>query len=189
MKQLSVALTDYILKKNAISTEDYDIYLYGFQRFLELSVNVICSACIAFILHMEIECLLFFLFFIPLRSYNGGLHLKTYYSCLFFSCFTLSIILITIKFSTIGLPISFSLYIITLICIKLIGAVNHPNRPVNSEENAHFIKKSNFTFILSFFASIIFIIIGSRKFLLLEALVYLLVLCTLIIGRLIYHDN
>ena len=81
MEYLSHKLTDYILKKEIIKQDSYDIYQYGFQCFLEISVSTICSIVIALLLHMLPECLFFFLLFIPMRSFSGGLHLKTYFSC------------------------------------------------------------------------------------------------------------
>lgn len=72
MEYLSHKLTDYILKKEIIKQDSYDIYQYGFQCFLEISVSTICSIVIALLLHMLPECLFFFLLFIPMRSFSDG---------------------------------------------------------------------------------------------------------------------
>ena len=184
MERLSIVLTNYIMEKGVISEESYDVYLYGFQSFLELFFNIICSILIAVVLHMEIECLLFFLFFVPLRSFNGGLHLKSYYSCLIFSCMTMTYILLLVKYISLSSTISFSLFIILLIAVKLTGSFDHPNRPVDEDENAIFIKKTNLTFLLSFLAAIVFLIFQLDRYLLLETLTYLLVFITLVISKL-----
>jgi accessory gene regulator protein AgrB len=183
MEKISGIFTDYILKKGIISEEDYNIYLYGFGSFLEILINIICSICIAVFLNMVKECILFFLFFIPLRSYNGGLHLTKYYSCLLFSCLTLLSVLLVIKYFTLGSPISFALFLFSLIQIKVIGSVNHPNRPVNAKEDIYFCKKANLTLILSFIIAIIYAIADSKKFLSLESLVFVLVAITMLIGK------
>lgn len=47
MERLSIKLTDYILSKGVIEESEYEIYQYGFQRFLELFINIICSIIIA----------------------------------------------------------------------------------------------------------------------------------------------
>lgn len=172
------------MEKGLISEESYDVYLYGFQSFLELFFNVICSILIAVVLHMEIECLLFFLFFVPLRSFNGGLHLKSYYSCLIFSCMTMTYILLLVKYISLSSTISFSLFIILLIAVKLTGSFDHPNRPVDEDENVIFNKKTNLTFLLSFLAAIVFLIFQLDRYLLLETLTYLLVFITLVISKL-----
>lgn len=186
MQRLAVILTKYIFKKGIISEKYYDVYLYGFQSFLEILLNVICSIFIALFLHMEIECILFFLFFIPLRSYNGGFHLENYYACLFFSCLTLVCILLIVKYYYFGTTASFILFFISMVLTKLLGAVNHPNRPVDKEENTYFSKKANITFIISIFTAIIFVLFKQNSYLLLESLVYLLVFFTLLIGKIKY---
>jgi accessory gene regulator B len=183
MERLSIVLTNYIIKKGVITVDNYDIYLYGFQSFLELFFNIICSILIAVSLHMEIECLLFFLFFVPLRSFNGGLHLKSYYSCLIFSCMTMTYILLLVKYIHLSAPVSFLLFLILLIAVKFAGSFDHPNRPVDEDENIIFIKKTNLTFILSFLAALGFLIFQLDKYLLLETLTYLLVFITLVISK------
>ena len=60
MNYLSKKLTNYILVKGVIEENDFEIYQYGFQRFLELSINIICSIIIAVLLDMELECIAFF---------------------------------------------------------------------------------------------------------------------------------
>ncbi len=65
MNFLSKKLTEYILEKGIIEKYNYEIYQYGFQIFLELSLNILCSIIIAVILDMKIECIFFFLFLFP----------------------------------------------------------------------------------------------------------------------------
>jgi accessory gene regulator protein AgrB len=189
MEKLSIALTNYIVKKEVISKENFDIYQYGFQSFLELILNFICSICIAVFLHMELECLLFFLLFIPLRSFNGGLHLKSYYSCLIFSCMTMTLILLIVKYFQVSTPVSFLLYFILFLFIKFTGAVNHPNRPVTEEENETFNRKTNLTLLFSLLAALYFLLFDLEKYLLLEVLIYFLVFCTLVISKLKHDDS
>ncbi|MGC6173234.1 accessory gene regulator B family protein [Lacrimispora sp. 38-1] len=184
MERLSIAFTNYILKKEVISKEDYEIYLYGFQSFLELFLNLICSLCIAVFLHMEVECLLFFLLFIPLRSFNGGLHLKSYYSCLIFSCATMTVILLIVKYYSLKAPVSFLLYFVFMVLIKLTGAVDHPNRPVDTDENQTFTHKTDRTLFISFLAALGFLFLNLENYIFLEALIYLLVFSTLILSKL-----
>ena len=59
MEHLAKKLTDYIFEKGIITEESHEIYQYGFQCFLELSVSTICSIIIALFLHMIPECLFF----------------------------------------------------------------------------------------------------------------------------------
>ena len=59
MDRLSTKLTNYILLKGVIEENDFEIYQYGFQRFLELFINIMCSIIIAILLNMKLECIVF----------------------------------------------------------------------------------------------------------------------------------
>lgn len=178
-----------MLKKDIINKDNYEIYLYGSQIFLELSINIFCSIVIAIILNMKIECILFFLFFIPLRSYNGGFHMDHYLSCLFLSCVALTLILMFVKYCTVAPVLSYLLYAISVLIIKEIGPINHPNRSVNSKEDIEFKKRTNITLVLSFIISVIFLLLKKTNYLFLEALVFTLVSSTLLIGHMRYSKK
>lgn len=186
MEYISNKLTDYVLKKGVIKEDSYDIYQYGVQCFLEITLNILCSIIIALSLGMLIECILFFVFFIPLRSYSGGIHMKTYFSCLFFSCIILISTLLAVKYVTVSISISFIVYILCAIAIKLVGPVNHPNRRVDNQENILFIRKTNMTLFANAIVAIIFILTDCSSYLFLEAIVYLFVFLTSLIGKINY---
>lgn len=180
--KMSTILTDYILKKGLIQKEDYEIYQYGFETFLEIFINVICSILIAVILDMTLECVIFFFFFIPLRSYSGGLHMEHYVTCLLLSCVTLTGVLLLVKYYTLKPILSFLLFLMAFVIIRVIGPVDHPNRTVDAEENSCFQKRTDYTLIVSFVLAAAFLATNCRKCLFLEALVYLLVSFTSLIG-------
>ncbi len=186
MEHLSTKLTNYILMKGVIEENDFEIYQYGFQRFLELAINIMCSIIIAFLLNMKLECIAFFLFFIPLRSYSGGFHMENYLSCLFLSCLSLTGILCIVKYLSPAPLFSYILYFISLVVIKIIGSVDHPNRSVNEEDNLYFNKRTNIILLISSFIFILFLISNNTRYLLLEALVFTLTSVSLLIGKIQY---
>ena len=185
MEHLSRKLTDYILNAEIITEDSYDIYQYGFQCFLEVSASTVCSIIIAIILHMLPECLFFFLFFIPMRSYSGGLHLKTYLSCFIGSCLILTSALLAVKYFTIPLFVSFVLYVLSNILIIFIGPVNHPNREVSSQDNLTFTRRTYLTVFLSFVVTIYLFLTENTKYMFLLALIFMLVSITALIGNLL----
>lgn len=186
MEYLSGKLTDYILKKNMIQKEDYAIYQYGFQYFLELSAGTFCSIFIAVILNMLPQCLLFFLFFIPMRSYSGGIHLHSYAACFFTSCLVLVSTLFAASYLSIPSTLSFILYLFCAIIIKTTGPVNHPNREVDSQENQVFTTRTNLIMLLHLIIAIIFLLLHQKEGLFMEAMVYFILCITSLIGRIKY---
>lgn len=186
MTKLAVKLANYLLEKRVIEREDFEIYQYGFEIFLEVSVNVLCSVLIAFLLDMKIECILFFVLFVPLRSYNGGFHMEHYLSCLLLSCATLAAVLLMVKYLLPKPLFSFFLYLIALLLLKAAGPVNHPNRSVDAEENAQFEKRTKLSLFFSLVPAVIFLLTDAGSYLFLEALVFLLLSLSAWLGRFKY---
>ena len=107
MENLCRALSNYLLSHNYISKEQYNIYSYGIQMMFEHGLSILVSIIVIALFKMPLEGCLFFAIFIPLRSYLGGLHLKTYKSCFLLSLMTLLCILILVKLFTPAPWVSF----------------------------------------------------------------------------------
>ncbi len=183
MYYISKRLTDYILNKGVIEEKDYDIYNYGFVCFLEVTLSTVTSIIIALFLGMLRPCLFFFLIFIPMRSYGGGLHLNSYLACYIASCFILTISLLAVKYATLPLLISFLIYLVSAAFILLTGPVDHPNRSVDAYENDIFKKKTNITILFSTVISVILLFYKNNSYLMLEAIVFAFLAITLIAGK------
>lgn len=93
MEELSIKITNLLLGKHYIDESMYSIYQYGMQMALEIGLSFMTSAIICYIWGKVVEGLIFFLIFIPLRSYLGGFHLKSYKACYICSCITLVVVL------------------------------------------------------------------------------------------------
>lgn len=93
MEKISIRVADILLKKEYIEHSKYSIYQYGIQMMLEVGCSFITSAIICCFWGKIIEGLIFFGIFIPLRSYLGGFHMKSYGACFICSCVTLVSIL------------------------------------------------------------------------------------------------
>lgn len=93
MEKLSIKIADLLLKRRYIEDSMYNIYQYGMQVALETGFSFITSAVICWIWGKIVEGIIFFAIFIPLRSYLGGFHMKSYGACYICSCITLVAIL------------------------------------------------------------------------------------------------
>ena len=97
MERIARLLTKYVIKKGMIREEEQEVYTFGFLSALEMGLSIIVSLFLAAMLHMLFEGILFFVIFIPLRSYAGGLHLEKYWSCFVLSCLTFCAVLCLVK--------------------------------------------------------------------------------------------
>lgn len=93
MKKISIRIADLLLRKHHIEESMYNIYQYGLQMTLEIGCSFITSIIVCYIWGKVIEGILFFVIFIPLRSYLGGFHMKSYWACFICSLVTLIAVL------------------------------------------------------------------------------------------------
>ncbi|NEX01973.1 Accessory gene regulator B [Pseudobutyrivibrio sp. NOR37] len=184
MEKLAIKLTDYLLSKDTISEEDYDIYLYGFTCFLEISISFITCFIIGIFLGMFFECILFFCIFMPLRSLAGGLHLNKFIHCYLMSCLILTGSLLLVKYFSVPDYISLIGCILLPIILFIIGPINHPNRPVTEEENSIFKNKTNIYLVLCILLSIILYLTKTSRYLFLEFITFAVLIISSLIPKL-----
>jgi accessory gene regulator B len=186
LEKVASYLTKYIFSKGVANKELFEVYQFGFISFMEITLSIIVSLIIAIWMDMMSECLLFFLIFIPLRSFAGGLHLKKYMNCLILSCFTFVFILITVKCVTLAGTYSCIGSMIFLVIIRLLYPVEHINRPIDNEEKAVFKKKLIIIISVDLFISIFLFVMRWNKLAILETVTLAIIAITMVIGKLMY---
>lgn len=154
LARLAVKFADFLIAKGADS-ENKDIYAYALESILSSALSYGILLILAAIFNLVPQMLLFFLFWIPLRSNLGGIHAPSQGLCLFLSAiFGVGSVFLAVHF----IPN----LIITLVCLGfcilltyLIAPVVHPNHPV-SETRLIYVKKIvRFIIILECIAVII----------------------------------
>lgn len=189
MEKLSYILTCYLVRKNVVEAEKSSIYQYGFQIGMEVSLNTIISVLIAIFCHMECETIIFFIVFMLLRSYAGGLHLNTYICCLLCSCMSLWGLLMIVKFWDINGSFSIGMVAISLLLIKLLSPVQDINRPISPDEMQIFGKKLNYSILVILILSVIFYVLHLEKMLLMISMTTLFMVGILVLGKLNYRKS
>lgn len=187
MEKISYFLSDYLVRKNIIVAEKRSIYQYGFQIGLEVCLNTIISILIAVTCHMELETIVFFAVFTLLRSYAGGLHLKTYVSCLICSCMSLLGLLLVVKYLEINNIISIGIICFSLLLIKLLSPVQDINRPLSSNELKRFGKKLNHSIAAIMVLTIIFYLMQLNNMLLMVSVTTVFMVVALMLGKINYE--
>lgn len=184
MNKVAKTLAEYIVHKGMVDEADTKIYEYGFCIALEVGLFALTSIIIAACLDMPIESILFFVIFTPLRSYAGGLHLEKFGSCFILSCLTYSAILLLVKNFKIPIIISFALLVLSEVVVYFLYPVENMNREVDQEENQYFMSVKLIKFLcVDFFIGIVCIIFSREDFLAELAMIFLLVVLTMLIGK------
>ena len=117
MENLSIRLANLLLKKHCIEESMHSIYQYGLQMILEIGCSFITSIIICCLCGMIVEGIVFFSIFIPLRSYLGGFHMKSYGACFICSSVTLMGILVLVKLFSPSPIVSWMLLIVSMTII------------------------------------------------------------------------
>lgn len=170
MERLSVKIVDILLKKHYIEESMYNIYKYGMQMTLEVGFSFITSVVICCLCDKVAEGVIFFTVFIPLRSFLGGFHMKSYKACYLFSCLTL---IIALWISSFEVEYGISWLILSIsIMVVFFEAKWERSRDM---EGRHFYPRVCLTLFFILVAGVIFTILDASPKLFLLACTILLV--------------
>lgn len=187
MEKVSKTLTDYIIGKGMIEDDDREIYEYGFQIATEVGLFILFCLVTTLHLHMYMEAIMFFIIFVPLRSYAGGLHLEKYHSCLILSCLTFCGVLLIVRYIQVSFYFSFIVLLILEYWVFRLYPVENLNRKVDDEENRYFKKKLVAFLLLDLLIAIACIILHSSSGIFVITVTFTIVMVTMAIGK--YKDK
>ena len=163
IQHISEILVKKLLSKGYFSSDDAELYIYGFFVLFSQSLYFLVVILIGSIFHILIESIVFFLVFQLLRKYAGGYHASTEAQCEMLSTLSIIISLGLIKLSRlydiqIGLLI-FSLYSASF--IFFLSPLDTPEKPLSVSEKKHFRK---LTWIYLFFSTALLFVSYFLKF-------------------------
>ena len=119
MEKIADKVARMLVREKVISDSMLEIYQYGLVRMFEIGAAVLTSLAVGMCVGMLKQTLLFFLFFIPLRSYLGGFHLRKYRDCYLMSCLTLAAVLAVTRFASFDMHVSCGLIVVSSVGIGL----------------------------------------------------------------------
>ena len=131
MNRVADVLTEFLIVNQFIEVEEKEIYKYGFLSGIELMVCLLINIILALHGGNGIEFLIVVLVFAPLRSYVGGLHLKTYSSCLICTTFIINLVLEIA--SSIQIPVLYSIIVCFLSVFIILKLANSDKSARNYE--------------------------------------------------------
>ena len=181
METIADKLTKKLLKNKYIEESMYEIYKYGLMMFLEIMLSFSTSVIICCAMGMIWEGIIFLLFFIPIRSYLGGLHMKNYRSCFFCSAMAIVLILLMVKYISVNVIISI---ILVTICEVVILVAIYIEK-CKCEEGKEFFLMVVSILIITEGVSVVLLFSNNAKMLFLVACIYLLVTLSKLCEKLI----
>ena len=183
MKKLHEMLTDYVIRKGMVEESDREMYEYAFQITVEVGLFAVVCFVIALYVNMLVEGLLFFIIFVPLRSYAGGLHMETFKSCFCLSCLAFSFVLLTVGYLEIPGLFSISFLLLLEFIVYTLSPVDNENREVDEEEDTWFKKKLRNFLFFDFCMAVFCLLLRKERYLLLIAATFLLIVISMLAGK------
>lgn len=155
----SVYIADILEQQNRFTSEDKEVYRYGIQQGLNLTLNILTTIAIGVLCGMVYPSVLFLICYMPLRSFCGGYHAKTHLRCYIYSVIMITSILLVTKYAAFNIVLSEVLVLISLIIILLLAPVEDENKKLDSVEKGVFRKRAYIIAFLEVLLYHIFLII------------------------------
>ncbi len=180
---MAALLTNYIVKKKAISEDDYEIYQYGFQIGMEMLICMAVCYLIAIRMNMVGQCTLLFFLFFSLRSFVGGLHMDSFKACFLCSCVVVFITLFAVKYCPVSPGPALTASVCEVIVLLFLKPVENGNRPVDEAEKKVFSRKIRQVLTIILFLIILFRSIRLFSYLITIAYTLAVIMISMFLGK------
>ncbi|WP_026890721.1 accessory gene regulator ArgB-like protein [Lacrimispora aerotolerans] len=164
IQRLSDNIVCWQIRKNIIENEQRALYCYAYEVFINQTINILIAIFISIVLKAPMPVLVFFLSYLPLRSYCGGYHSKTNGGCTIVSSLLIVFVCLVEKTLTGELAV-----LLPPICLIISGAsifnyapVADKNKPLDEVETRHYRKKSRTIWLLEAIIGAVFWYFGLR---------------------------
>lgn len=138
----SVYIADILEQQNKFAPEDKEVYRYGIQQGLNLTLNILTTIIIGVLCGMAYPSILFLVCYMPLRSFCGGYHAKTHFRCYIYSVIMITCLLLAAKYIAFNIVLYEVLVLISLIIILLLAPVEDENKKLDNVEKRVFRKRA-----------------------------------------------
>lgn len=167
IRLLSQSILNSFIDKSVINEEDKSIYAYGAEIAIAYLANLVAMIIIGAMMNMLIECIVFLIIFVPLKSYTGGYHASNYKICFVISCFTVAGVLLITKHVAVNTDefVLFLIMAIVGILIYILGPIEDKNKPLAKNEYIHYKAKIKSILIIEFVLAVIMNSVGLHKIL------------------------
>lgn len=134
--QLAEKLALSAIASGVVNKNDREIFIYGYQSLIEKVLSWGSIFVVSIFFHMFPGALAFLLFFVPLRSYAGGCHARTVFSCYLISVvsFAAFCFLVPIISNVASNPVCHLFLVICTIVILILAPIADENKPITITE-------------------------------------------------------
>ena len=142
--KLSSKISDLLIRKSVIDSEDQELYVYGFFMLLSQLLYLIIACIFGLLFQCFLESAIFYFAFQLIRKYAGGYHASTEGRCEIMSTLSILACIVMIWLSR-SYDFSLLLFCISLVAVLVIAVfcpLDTPEKPLSNKELKYFRKIS-----------------------------------------------
>jgi len=131
---LAECIVENLVAASVVEEVDRELYVYGFFLLVTCLFFFLVTVAVGFFLGIPCESAVFFVAFITLRTYAGGIHAKTEAACTVLTTIALGATVITIKIlenTNVGI---LPLFVFSNLCILLLSPLDSHEKPLDEED-------------------------------------------------------
>lgn len=165
IERIAAYITDWQIEKGNLQEEIRAVYQYGYMLMIEVFINIFISLLLGILSHRLIEVTVFLIFFIPLRGYAGGFHMKKAWQCIIVTNLMVLLAGIVSKSLSQAVPMLAWLVIEGLAgaIIVLLSPIDSPEKPLDNAEKKHFGRKARRICVLEMILNMFLLVCGFLK--------------------------
>lgn len=134
VEKIAIAIVGQMGNEKMISQNMKERYVYALIMMTEKWITVGSIIGISFLLKQFLPTLFFLGFFLCLRKRTGGYHANTFWQCYLATIITYIMVTFLSPVMIANIKITYSLVVISVILIAIIGTINHPNIDMDAFE-------------------------------------------------------
>lgn len=143
MNYITDLIVQFMLKHSVIEAEDAEIYKFGFNQLIFISINLMTTVIIGILFSMIFESVIFLVSYMVVRVYAGGYHAKTQFRCYIISSLFIVLALLGVRYiNWEGFASIIAITIAAVIIFKL-SPVETKNKPLDDIERKIYTTKSH----------------------------------------------
>lgn len=138
------------MRKKYLSGKDEKMYIYAYGLLIGQAINIIIACLLAIIFNAYITVFIFLAFYIPLRTYAGGYHARTYDMCTLASAVLICIVCFISKMIPYNfiLGTNLTIGVISGILIFALAPIEDCNKPLEYTERDCYRRRSRVIWIV-----------------------------------------
>lgn len=140
VSRIAEHITQKLVASMLIEESDKDLYTYGFFLLISHLFFFLKTIIAGFLIRIPTESIVFYIVFLFLRTYAGGVHAKTEATCTILTTFALTVSIFCIKILSQmqSRSCSFFLLISGCLCILLFSPLDTIAKPLDALEKSKY---------------------------------------------------